>query len=267
MTLPKVAKPLQSSFSAPRLLTVALLLLSFRSDTRREAGNLPPQSSMLRSNQPPNQAYTTPLQTRPSPGLHPGPRVSLPASNFPQTRPAPSRARPDRRPLPLPAAPHVLEARVAAGPTHPASACRSSLAALASRPGQPQAEKARARLPSWPPVRREDALLGAGLRSPLTRPLCSEPVSHRRPSQSGPGLRPAPGRWAAARTPRRPRPPPGRLPSSPPHPDPPATPFLTGGRAGFAKGRREPTGIGGLPRARARGLRRRVSPRAPGVSG
>ncbi|KAK1345098.1 hypothetical protein QTO34_013804 [Cnephaeus nilssonii] len=35
------------------------------------------------------------------------------------------------------------------------------------------------------------------------------------------GLRPASGRWAAARAPRCLRPPPGGFPSSPPHPDPP----------------------------------------------
>lgn len=232
MNLPSL-RPSFNSCSAPAKFS-----------TRSSKGGWKPSSSrirtlQLRSNQPPNQMHTTTTTpptlslSRPSSrsrGL--SSRLKLPAD--------PPRALPGRRPLPLPAAPHVLGVRVAAGLKHPASARRSALAALPSRPGQPQAEEAQARLPGCPTVRREDALFGAGLRSPLTRPLCSEPVSHCRPSQSRPGLRPALGLWAAAREPRRPRPPPGRLPSSPPHPDPPAAPFLTGGRAGFA-GRREPT--------------------------
>ncbi|TKC40282.1 hypothetical protein EI555_001990 [Monodon monoceros] len=80
-----------------------------------------------------------------------------------------------------------------------------------------------------------------------------------------PGLCPAPGRWAAARAPRRPHPPPGQLPSSPPHPDPPADPLLTGGRAGFA-GRREPTRSAASP-VPGPAVSAAKSPRAPGVSG
>nr|XP_054108367.1 translation initiation factor IF-2-like [Callithrix jacchus] len=85
------------------------------------------------------------------------------------------------------------------------------------------------------------------------RPLACARRSHA-PCAPGPytatgphrAVRPSPGRWAAARAPRRARPPPGHLLSSPP------PPFLPAGLAG----RRKPTRVDGLPRAQD--LRRRV---------
>nr|XP_012629618.1 formin-like protein 5 [Microcebus murinus] len=192
----------------------------------------------LRSNQPPS--WNSPL----SQGLHPGrsrslsSRLKLPAD--------PPRALPGSPEPPPPPPPRRSPRAESPGPgSTDAPAKYSPLAVLPSRPGRPQAGEAQAGQPGW----RKDAPCG---RRPVLA-AHTPPVRRARP----PPPWPSPGRWADAWVPRRARPPPGRLLPSPPHPDPPAAPFLTGGRAGLA-GRREPARVGGLPRARARDLSRRV---------
>ncbi|XP_073658048.1 uncharacterized protein [Tursiops truncatus] len=111
-----------------------------------------------------------------------------------KTHPAPSWARPVCCPLPLPAAPHVLGARVAAGPTHrPSAQLASRSFPLAARPAPGRGSPVSTA--SCTPVRREDAVFGAGLLSPLTRPLSGESIRRRRPSQTAPAYarRPAAG--------------------------------------------------------------------------
>ncbi|XP_067586127.1 uncharacterized protein [Pseudorca crassidens] len=164
----------------------------FSSGSRKEVGNLPPPSvaASLQSAGHPD----APPHSHPSQGLHLGPGVSLPASNFLQTHPAPSWARPGCCPLPLPAAPHVLGARVAAGPTHrPSAQLASRSFPLAARPAPGRGSPVSTA--SCTPVRREDAVFGAGLLSPLTRPLSGESIRRRRPSQTAPAYarRPAAG--------------------------------------------------------------------------
>ncbi|XP_074258344.1 uncharacterized protein LOC141585071 [Saimiri boliviensis] len=205
-------------------------------------GNHPPRSSI--------QSAPISLPRGPVPlsqGLLPGPGVPLPASNFPQTRPAPSQARSSRRPLPLPlpAAPHVLGARVAARPTHRISARHSRVSSrgpVGSKLKRPwQGRQASGRMRS----------AAAGPCSPLTRPLRPRPVHRHRPSESRPAFAQPLGRRPGT----APRP-----PSTRPAPVLPAAPFLTGGLGGAEgadSGRRPPPRPGSPP----------PSPRAPGVSG
>nr|XP_044635998.1 translation initiation factor IF-2-like [Equus asinus] len=271
MTLPQVADPVPpppgpafSSSPAPA-----------KFPRRSSKGGWKPSSSLsrpsqLRSNQSPIRTHA------PTPGP---PRASIPVPQSlfpPQT---------SRRPAPRP--PGLARAAAAPSPSPPLPTCWEAGSRQDRRAGQGLAARAPQLCPRGPavPTPRRPWLHRPAARPPsggmrsaapacarhshaprAPNPAAAAAAAAAGPSQSRPGLRPAPGRWAAARAPRRPRPLPGRLPSCPPHPDPPAAPFLTGGRAGFA-GRREPTPISGLPRARARGLRRRVSPRAPGVSG
>ncbi|KAM4875918.1 uncharacterized protein RHO17_008082 [Thomomys bottae] len=158
-------------------------------------------------------------------GSIPGPQPSLPASNFPPTRPAPSQARPGRRPLPLPAAPHVLGARVPGGPTRGPSTRRSrtSPRGLASpRPYKPE--------PGPRDSRMRPAVTGLALaaHTPPARP--ASPPARRRSLLPAPPPGPASARPLGRRTGNRAVPsarPPGGLASSPPHPDPhPPPPFL-----------------------------------------
>lgn len=86
--------------------------------------------SQLRSNQPPTRTHPAP--PIPPRASIPVSRVSLPASNFPKIHSAPSRARPGRCPLPLPAAPHVLGAWVAEE-THAPAKRTASVSQLSPR--------------------------------------------------------------------------------------------------------------------------------------
>nr|XP_054541363.1 basic proline-rich protein-like [Pan troglodytes] len=200
-----------------------------------------------RSNQPPSRTCP-PLPGPPSRSRSPSSRLKLPGDP-PRALPG----SPEPPPPPPPAAPHVLGARVAAGPTHRLRASHlrvSSRGPVGTKPKRPgQGRRAGARMGTAAPActRRSHAPCAPG---PYTAT-----GTHR-------ATRPSPGRWAAAWAPRRARPPPGRFLSSPPHPDPPAAPFLTGGLGGA-----EGADSGGQPPPRPGPGSPPPSPRAPASRG
>lgn len=168
---------------------------------------IPP--SLLRSDQPPSCPPPPPASLPP---CLPGPPSRSRSLFPPQTsrRPAPRPPRLARAADPSPSPPHVQGAQLAVGPTHQPNARHSFFAALPSRALQPQAEEAQGQPPSCLPVRREDALRGAGLRSPLTRPLRAEPRPPL-PTLAEPP-RPSPGAQPLGRRPGTAPPPPSARP-------------------------------------------------------
>lgn len=155
-----------------------------------------------RSNQPPLRTCP-PLPGPPSRSGSPSSRLKLPADP-PRALPG----SPEPPPPPPPAAPHVLGARVAAGPTHRLRASHSRVSSRGpvrtklKRPGQGRQTGVRTRSAA------------AGLYSPLTRPLRAGPVHRHRHSQSQPAFaRPLGRRLGTA----------PRLPSTRPAPVLPAT--------------------------------------------
>ncbi|XP_037587930.1 basic proline-rich protein-like [Cebus imitator] len=181
-----------------------------------------PSSSLIhpkRSNQPPSRTCP-PLPRPPSRSGSPSSRLKLPADP-----------------------PRALPGSLEPPPPPPPPPRRSPLLAIC---GSPLA--ARSALSSRGPGRAARPGRGCALRLPACARRSHAPCARGPYTATGPhrAARPSPSRWAAARAPRRARPPPGRLTSSP------SPLFLPAGLAG----RREPTRVDGLPRAQ--GLRRRV---------
>ncbi|KAM5169016.1 uncharacterized protein ACOB7L_015966 [Callospermophilus lateralis] len=208
--------------------------------------SLPVQLS-LAPHQPPFR--TSPL----SPGPPSRPQSLFPPQTSRRTAPRPPRLARAAAPSPSPRIPTCW---VPGLQQERRTAKRSPLADLPLRPNRPPAQETRAG--PGRAGRRKDALCGGRPALAAHTP----PARLARPPTPPPALAqppwPSPGHRADAWAPRRRRPPPSGLQSSQPHPDPPATPFLTGGRAGLAGRRkpasRQPAPIGGLPRARARDL-------------
>ncbi|KAM9254049.1 uncharacterized protein PS065_007992 [Dugong dugon] len=157
--------------------------------------------------------------------------------------------------------PSQLRSTAAPSPSLPLPTCwepgsrqnpstRQVLATLSGRSGRPQANKAphsrpaRVCAPRPPAGSRRSHAPRAPSQAAAVGPRRAAPAFARRPAAGLP-----PGHRAASTL---------RLPSSPPHPDPPAAPFLTGGRAGGPRGAEGARSGRRPPPRRARGFRRRV---------
>ena len=208
-----MAKPLQSSFSAPRLFTVASLLLSFQSGTRKEVGNLPPPSSILRS----FASSSLPTRrTRPhsSPVLLSA-FIPVPESLFPPQT--------SRRPAPRPPG---LARAAAPSPSPPLPTCWKPGSRRDQRTGQVLAARAlqlSPRGPASPKPRRP------GLDCPAARPSCARmrssapacahhshaPCAPNPSATAGPrrAARPSPGARPLGRRPGTAPPPPSAWPA------------------------------------------------------
>ncbi|XP_036164606.1 translation initiation factor IF-2-like [Myotis myotis] len=171
-------------------------------------------------------------RTHPAPA--PGPpeaSITVPESLFPpqtshRPAPRPPRLAPAAAPSPSPPLPTCR----APGPrwdrrtSHRLAAGASQLSPRGPVRPRPTPRREGPRSAARLPVRQARGC------APRRRPALATHTPPKRPARPPPppafqellGLRPASGRWAAARAPRCLRPPPGGFPSAPPHPDPPA---------------------------------------------